>query len=116
MSLLIEGHACNFYKDHLEVWEKTRKENERHFLNELGTDEDEQMNNSTEGILLFKSSGHSMYDSFLGAKGFPYINLCTPPKALGRLQSRRGDQSTLLFLPHLSWHRILALLALQNAI
>lgn len=57
-----------------------------------------------------------MYDSFLGAKGFPYINLCTPPKALGRLQSRRGDQSTLLFLPHLSWHRILALLALQNAI
>lgn len=42
----------------------------RHFLSGLGTNEYEQMNNSTEGILLFKNTGYAICESFLYTKSF----------------------------------------------
>lgn len=81
MSLLIEGHAFNFYKANHEVGRRRIRKTERHFLNELRTNEDKQTNNPTERILMIQRTGHATHDSSPYAKSFAYLNRSAPPKA-----------------------------------
>lgn len=57
----------------------------RHLINELGTDENKQINNSTEGILMFKNVGHATCESFLYAMSFACVNLSSLPNNLMRI-------------------------------
>lgn len=58
---------------------------ERYFLKKFGKGKTEQINNSTEGILMFQNIGHAIYESFRYAKCFARINLSTPPNSLRRM-------------------------------
>ena len=65
----MEGQTCRLYKDSLEVWEKAIRESRKTFPRWTWTDENKQINNSTEGILTFKNVGHATY----GSSGMPWI-------------------------------------------
>lgn len=58
---------------------------EINFLNEFGKGENEQINNATEGMLMFQNIDHTTYESFLYAKCFACINLSTPINSLMRM-------------------------------
>lgn len=60
---------------------------EIYFLNEFWKGENEQINNATEGILMFQNIGHTIYESFLYAECFACINLSTPINSFMRMAS-----------------------------
>lgn len=68
---MIEGHAYTVYKVNLKSVRRQLGTTERHFLNEFGEGENEQITNSTEGILMFQNM--RQYMSFLYASALPAL-------------------------------------------